>query len=130
MKKLALLFVAFAVLYCISPANAQTPATTATTPPAATTLSPQNQRMKDCAAQYHAQGIAKSQYKTFMSGCLKNPSSAVAPAAAPAAAPITKSAPAALSQKDKMKSCNDNAKTQSLTGDARKTFMKSCLSNK
>src|ERR1700737_4365456 len=31
-------------------------------------------------------------------------------------------------QQDKMKTCNAQAKTQSLSGDARKSFMKSCLS--
>ena len=34
------------------------------------------------------------------------------------------------SQQDKMKSCNADAKQQQLKGDARKTFMKSCLSAK
>lgn len=34
------------------------------------------------------------------------------------------------SQQDKMKDCNAQAKTQSLSGDARKSFMKTCLSNK
>jgi hypothetical protein len=32
------------------------------------------------------------------------------------------------SQQDKMTSCNADAKTKGLTGDDRKTFMKSCLS--
>jgi hypothetical protein len=32
-------------------------------------------------------------------------------------------------QQDKMKSCNAEAKTQNLSGDARKSFMKTCLSN-
>jgi hypothetical protein len=32
-------------------------------------------------------------------------------------------------QQDKMKGCNAQAKTQSLAGDARKTFMKTCLSS-
>jgi hypothetical protein len=35
----------------------------------------------------------------------------------------------ASSQTDKMKDCNVQAKTQSLAGDARKGFMKTCLSN-
>lgn len=34
---------------------------------------------------------------------------------------------AANSQQDKMKMCNANAKTQNLSGDARKAFMSSCL---
>jgi len=33
------------------------------------------------------------------------------------------------SQQDKMKTCNLQAKEQSLSGDARKSFMKTCLSN-
>jgi hypothetical protein len=33
------------------------------------------------------------------------------------------------SQQDKMKACNAQAKEQSLSGDARKSFMKTCLSN-
>jgi len=32
-------------------------------------------------------------------------------------------------QQAKMKTCSADAKTQALTGDARKTFMKSCLSS-
>src|SRR5215470_11685583 len=36
---------------------------------------------------------------------------------------------AANAQQDKMKACNAQAKTQSLSGDARKSFMKTCLSN-
>ncbi len=35
---------------------------------------------------------------------------------------------AANSQQQKMTTCNAQAKTQSLSGDARKAFMKSCLS--
>jgi hypothetical protein len=39
------------------------------------------------------------------------------------------SAHAENTQQDKMKTCNAQAKTQSLAGDARKSFMKTCLSN-
>lgn len=35
---------------------------------------------------------------------------------------------AANPQQDKMKECNAEAKTENLTGDARKAFMKECLS--
>jgi hypothetical protein len=35
----------------------------------------------------------------------------------------------ASTQTDKMKDCNAQAKTQGLAGDARKSFMKTCLSN-
>lgn len=35
-----------------------------------------------------------------------------------------------LRQYERMRSCNAQAKTQTLKGEPRKTFMKSCLSNK
>jgi psiF repeat-containing protein len=35
---------------------------------------------------------------------------------------------ASTAQQEKMKSCNAEAKTQALSGDARKSFMKTCLS--
>jgi hypothetical protein len=43
---------------------------------------------------------------------------------------LSMSVGAANSQQDKMKACNAQAKEQSLSGDARKAFMKTCLSNK
>jgi hypothetical protein len=42
---------------------------------------------------------------------------------------ISVSAGAQNSQQDKMKTCNAQAKEQTLSGDARKSFMKTCLSN-
>jgi psiF repeat len=42
---------------------------------------------------------------------------------------LSMSVQAQNAQQDKMKTCNAQAKTQSLTGDARKSFMKTCLSN-
>ncbi|HEY3786901.1 MAG TPA: PsiF family protein [Steroidobacteraceae bacterium] len=42
----------------------------------------------------------------------------------------TAAAHADNSQQDRMKDCNVQAKTQALSGDARKSFMKTCLSNK
>jgi psiF repeat-containing protein len=42
---------------------------------------------------------------------------------------LSMSVGAANSQQDKMKACNAQAKDQSLSGDARKSFMKTCLSN-
>ena len=41
---------------------------------------------------------------------------------------LSLSAQAQNAQQDKMKTCNSQAKTQSLSGDARKSFMKTCLS--
>ena len=42
---------------------------------------------------------------------------------------LSMSVQAANTQQEKMKTCSAEAKTQSLAGDARKSFMKTCLSN-
>jgi psiF repeat len=42
----------------------------------------------------------------------------------------TTPSPAQAAQQAKMTSCNADAKTKALTGDARKTFMSDCLSTK
>jgi psiF repeat len=49
--------------------------------------------------------------------------------AAAAALLLSMSVDAQNAQQDKMKSCNSQAATQSLSGDARKSFMQTCLSN-
>src|SRR5512141_2388397 len=84
----------------------------------AKTLTPQQQKMKDCNAQ--ATDKKGDERKAFMSQCLKGGSAAAptAVAAAPAK-PVT--------QQQKMKNCNINAGNQKLEGDARKTYMSTCL---
>src|SRR5690348_14561220 len=84
-------------------------------PAPAKTLTPQQQKMKDCNAQ--ATGKTGDERKAFMSTCLKG-GTAPAMAAAPAK-PMT--------QQEKMKSCNADAGAKHLTGDARKTYMSTCL---
>src|SRR5882724_12974380 len=42
---------------------------------------------------------------------------------------LSMSVDAQNAQQDKMKTCNAQATTQSLSGDARKSFMKTCLSS-
>ena len=42
---------------------------------------------------------------------------------------LSMSAQGQTAQQEKMKTCNAQATTQSLSGDARKSFMKTCLSN-
>ncbi|MDR2364611.1 MAG: PsiF family protein [Zoogloeaceae bacterium] len=44
-------------------------------------------------------------------------------------APKKEPSPAQKAQREKMKTCNQEAKAQSLKGDARKVFMKECLSS-
>jgi hypothetical protein len=85
----------------------------------ARTLSPQQQKMKDCNAQ--AADKKGDERKAFMSACLKSGSATSAPAAA--AASPTKP----MTQQEKMKSCNVQATDQHLAGADRTKFMSSCL---
>jgi hypothetical protein len=76
----------------------------------------QQNKMKECAATYKAKGLPKSEYKSFMAECLKAGSNPEA------------MAPAKVDQKTKMKLCNEKANKEAPKGDARKAFMKACLS--
>jgi hypothetical protein len=74
---------------CLSAAPAA--AAPATAAPTAKTLTPQQQKMKDCNASAKTQALAGSDRKTFMSTCLKgSPSSSTAAAPSTGAAPATK----------------------------------------
>jgi hypothetical protein len=84
----------------------------------AKTLTPQQQKMKDCNAQ--ATDKKGDERKAFMSQCLKGGS-----AAAPAAASTASAKP--IAQKQKMKNCNINANGRKLEGDTRKAYMSACL---
>jgi hypothetical protein len=97
-------------------------------PPPAKTLTPQQQKMKDCNANATSQKLTGDDRKAFMSTCLKaNSTPAAAPTAA-AAAPATPAAPAApVTQQQKMKNCNADATSKNLTGDDRKAYMSTCL---
>jgi hypothetical protein len=120
-----------------APVFAEAPATVAA--PAKT--SHQTQKMSSCAAEYHQKNLAKSEYRKFMTACLKKDyvagsyvaGTVAAPTAAVVATPAKEAAaaPAAavkINQKDKMKQCNVDAKTKELKGADRKAFMKTCLS--
>ena len=88
-------------------------------PAPAKTPTPQQQRMKDCNVQ--AADKKGDERKAFMSTCLKGGTTA-------AAAPAVAAAPAKpMTQQQKMKSCNADAGAKHLSGDARKTFMSTCL---
>lgn len=145
MKKLLALAL-LALSFVAGSALAEAPVTSAT--PAR--VNPQTEKMKLCAQEYHQKGIAKSEHRKFMSVCLKKdyvagsyiPGMTVtkptvaAPSvskAAPAvseepAPPVVAEAAKPVSQRDKMKQCNKDAKEKSLKGQERKDFMKSCLS--
>lgn len=119
MKSAAPVFtaIAFALALCAgSAAAADTKAPTA-----------QQSKFGACAKDAHAKGLKGDEYKSYMSTCAKAGSTAPA-AAAPAVAAAPAAAPAKpMTQQEKMKSCNADAGTQHLAGDARKTFMSTCL---
>jgi hypothetical protein len=98
------------------------------------------------ACAHQSKGIKGDGHKKFMSDCLKGKTGAAADKAdakvdAAATKTDTKADTAAnaaastkaggeskvQSQREKMKTCNADAKSKQLKGDARKTFMSSCL---
>ena len=93
----------------------------------------QQGKMKACNAQAKTDALKGDARKTFMKECLSKHGDTQAAAAAPASAaakPAT-AAPAvaasAPTQQSKMKTCNTEATTKALSGEARKTFMSTCL---
>lgn len=96
----------------------------------------QQEKMKGCNKEAKESALTGDARKVFMSKCLKKDyvlKSKAAEAAADDAAsdkggetPVA-SADAPANQKDKMKSCNMDAKAKELKGDERKKFMSTCL---
>lgn len=76
-------------------------------PLVASAATPQQQRMVDCSARN--KGKTGEDYKAAQKACLSAP------------------APAATTPQERMKTCNVDAASKKLAGDARKTFMSSCL---
>lgn len=98
----------------------------------AATPSAQNARMTQCNADATAQHLKGAARKDFMKSCLAG-AKASAPEAAKAAVPakaVDKNGKALTAQQQKMVTCNADAKAKGLKGEARKAFMKDCLSNK
>lgn len=98
----------------------------------------QQEKMKGCNKEAKEGALTGDARKAFMSKCLKKDyvlkSKAADEAAEEGATASGKgeevpaaSAAAPVSQKDKMKSCNADAKSKDLKGDERKKFMSSCL---
>ena len=89
---------------------------------AAKPMTAQQQKMATCS--HESKGTKGDAHKQFMSDCLKGKSTTTA-ATAPASTPMAASGK--MSQQDKMKACNADAKTKSLKGAERKSFMSTCL---
>ncbi len=92
----------------------------------------QTSKMTQCNADAKAKALKGEGRKKFMKECL---SAKAAEPAKPAVAE-KKAMPAAhdgkklSAQQEKMVTCNADAKTKALKGEARKKFMKECLSTK
>src|SRR5476649_2430435 len=71
-------------------------------------LANQEQKTKNCVAQFHAQGIPEHEYKGFMNRCMGK----------------------TTTPQDIIKRCNAEAKTKGLEAksDAREAFMRACRS--
>jgi len=88
-------------------------------PAPAKSLTPQQQKMKDCNAQAKAKGLKGKDYSDFRNNCLKADNSAAAPTATAPAKPMT--------QQEKMKVCNADAKAKGLKGKDYSDFRNNCL---
>ena len=76
-------------------------------------LTAQQEKMKECNTE--ATGKKGADREAFMKTCLSNKS--------------VEQHAKETTQQEKMKTCNHDASAKSLKGDARKSFMSSCLSN-
>jgi hypothetical protein len=93
-------------------------------------MSAQQSKMSTCSKDAHTKGLKGDEYKTFMSTCLKGGETAAPEAkpASPVAAPPSKAGGNKMAaQRQKMKSCNAEAKTKALKGQERQSFMSTCL---
>ena len=93
---------------------------------------PQQDRMKACNADAAKQELKGDARKQFMKNCLstrKNEPAdkTIAGAGESQAAGEERQLTA---QQQRMKTCNSDAKSQQLSGEARKQFMKACLSGR
>jgi len=99
---------------CSAPVWAQTTPTPAT-PSNGKALTPQQKRMSDCSTAN--KGKTGEAYKAGVAACLKGDKPA-------------ETGKTLTPQQQRMKDCNAEAGTKSLSGDARKTFMSTCLKSK
>lgn len=88
-------------------------------------LTAQQERMVNC--NHEATGKTGEARKAFMSTCLKGGNTAMGMAPAATAGAAMPAAAGKMTQQEKMKNCNTEAKGKALAGSARKTFMSSCL---
>ncbi len=130
MKFAAKTFIAFTLACTLGASAAFAADPTPTATPPGKQMTQQQKKMSDCAQGAKAQSLKGPEYKAFMSECLKKDSAtpaAAKPAAAATPAPAAAATPA-VTQQQKMKTCNADPQAKTLKGDDRKKFMSTCLS--
>jgi len=90
--------------------------------------SAQQNLMKTCNEEAAKKNLSGDARKAFMSSCLSGDAAAKSAIETKPAAADKPAAGGATSQQQRMKDCNAEAASKALKGDARKTFMSSCLS--
>lgn len=91
-------------------------------------LTDQQQKMRDCSAEAKEKGLKKDDRKAYMKECLgRGKGGASSRKAAKSADAPTAAEEQKPTQKGKMKACNAEAKSKSLSGGERKAFMAECL---
>ncbi len=115
------------LLWLGTTALGQAQPTPAQTTPAAPSAAQQTQqdRMRTCNAEAGTRNLAGDPRRNFMSECLAG---RMPPAPAPAAATPPQPSAAQQAQQDRMRTCNAEAGTRNLAGEARRSFMSTCLS--
>ncbi len=92
----------------------------------------QQEKMKGCNMEAKTNALKGEERRAFMSKCLKkdyilkSAGTAVKPEARSGVKPVSSTADT-VKQQDKMKKCNENAKTKVFKGEERKAFMQNCL---
>lgn len=89
-------------------------------------LTPQQEKMATCS--HESKGMKGEEHKKFMSDCLHGKTAEAGKAHMQDMSKATAPASSAkVSQKEKMKTCNADAKAKNLKGAERKSFMSTCL---
>ena len=114
-------FVATAFALVLATAMGTSSAFAAADPAPAKSLTPQQQKMKECNAQ--ATGKTGDERKAFMRTCLKAGGTGATAASSSGSAAAMVQSP----QQQKMKTCNADATSKHLKGEDRKSFMSTCL---
>ncbi len=89
------------------------------------TMTPQQEKFANCA--HESKGMKGEEHKKFMSDCLKGDTQAMKSDETATKHAKGKTEHMTTAQKEKMKTCNAEAKSKKLKGEDRKKFMSECL---